>query len=160
MITHKGIKTNAGEARLDQQYKMKGITNNTVDTKISGSDTGGSFVVFEQIGESPKGGPPMHVHPSQDEWFYVLEGEYLFQVDDVRHQMKAGDTIFLPREVPHAFVQLSDKGKMLYSFSPAGKMESFFKATAAWTTPPTAEEVANLFLEHDMKVVGPPLKVD
>jgi len=41
---------------------------------------------------------------------------------------------------------------------PAGKMEAFFKVTDAWSSPPSVEEIANIFREHDMKVVGAPLK--
>ena len=74
--------------------------------------------------------------------------------------MKSGDTIFLPRNVQHAFVQLSEKGKVIVSYIPAVKMEEFFKTTDAWTSPPTLKEIENVFEAHDMKVVGPPLTVD
>jgi len=160
MRTDKGFKINAGEARFGKHYKMKGVTLNTLDIKISSSDTEGDLAVFEQTGLTPKGGPPLHIHPFQDEWFYVVEGEYLFQVGEDKYQMKSGDTIFLPRNVQHAFVQRTGKGKMIVSYLPAGKMEAFFKVTDAWTSPPTAEEIAKVFLKHNMKVVGPPLKVE
>lgn len=74
--------------------------------------------------------------------------------------MKAGDTIFLPRKVQHAFVQLSEKGKMIVSYLPAGKMEDFLAITDKWTSPPTKEEIAKVFSDHYMQVVGAPLKVD
>lgn len=160
MRTDKGFKINTGEARFGKHYKMKGVTSNTLDIKISGKDTDGDLAVFEQNGLTPKGGPPLHIHPFQDEWFYLIEGAYLFQVGEDKYQMKAGDTIFLPRNVQHAFVQLTEKGKMIVSYLPAGNMEAFFKVTDAWSSPPTAEEIARVFLEHDMKVVGPPLKVE
>ncbi len=158
MRTATGFKIKKDEARFGKRYEMKGITSNTLDIKISGNDTGGDLVVFEQTGLTPNGGPPLHIHPFQDEWFYIIEGEYLFQVGNEKHSMKAGDTIFLPRNVQHAFMQLSEKGKMVFSFLPAGKMEDFFKETDAWTSPPTVEEIAKVFREHDMIVVGPPLK--
>ncbi|MFH2056203.1 MAG: cupin domain-containing protein [bacterium] len=157
MRTEKGFKVKAGEARFGKHYKMKGVTSNTLDIKISGADTDGDLAVFEQTGLTPKGGPPLHIHPNQDEWFYVIEGEYLFQVGEDKHQMKAGDTIFLPRAVQHAFVQLTEKGRLIVSYLPAGKMEAFFKVTDAWSSPPAAEEIARVFAEHDMKVVGLPL---
>ncbi|MEX2231669.1 MAG: cupin domain-containing protein [Cyclobacteriaceae bacterium] len=160
MRADKGFKIKAGEARFGKHYKMKGVTSNTLDIKISSSDTEGDLAVFEQTGLTPKGGPPLHIHPFQDEWFYVVEGEYVFQVGEDKYQMKSGDTIFLPRNVQHAFVQLAEKGKMIVSYLPAGKMEAFFKVTDVWTSPPTAEEIAEVFLEHEMKVVGPPLKVE
>jgi len=156
----KGFKVKAGEARFGIHYKMKGVTFNTLDVKISGADTDGKVAVFEQTGLTPNGGPPLHIHPFQDEWFYVIEGEYLFQIGNDKYELMAGDTIFLPKEIQHAFVQLTEKGKMIVTYSPAGKMESFFKTTNNWITPPTKEEIIKVFADHDMKVVGPPLKVD
>lgn len=153
-----GFKVNNSEARFGVHYKMKGVTSNTLDIKISSTDTDGELAVFEQTGLTPKGGPPLHIHPLQDEWFYVIEGEYLFQVGQDKYEMKTGDTIFLPRNVQHAFIQLSDKGKMIVSYLPAGKMEAFFKVTDQWTSLPSKDEIAQVFMDHDMKVVGPPLK--
>lgn len=158
MRTNKGFKVAAGEARFGEQYKMKGITSNNLDIKISGTDTENDLAVFEQTGFNKNGGPPMHIHPLQDEWFYVLEGEYVFQVGDDKYQMKTGDTIFLPRNVQHAFLQLTEKGRMIVSVLPAGKMEAFFKVTDKWSSPPTKEEIEKVFVDHDMKLVGPPLQ--
>ena len=156
----KGFKVGSGEARFGVHYKMKGVTSNTLDIKISGKDTGNELAVFEQTGQTPKGGPPLHIHPNQDEWFYVVEGEYLFQVGDDRYMMKAGDTIFLPRNLQHAFIQLTDRAKVLDSYLPAGKMEEFFAVTDQWESPPTQEEVVQVFADHEMVVVGPPIAVD
>ena len=46
---------------------------------------------------------------------------------------------------------------MIVSYLPAGHMEDFFKVTDQWTSPPSKEEVAKVFADHDMQVVGPPL---
>jgi len=160
MRTNKGFKVDSGNARFGKHYKMKGVTLNTLDIKISANDTDGDLAIFEQTGLTPNGGPPLHIHPYQDEWFYVVEGEYFFQVGEDKYTMKLGDTIFLPRNVQHAFIQLTEKAKMIVSYLPAGKMEDFFKVTDSWTSPPTNEEIVKVFEEHDMKVVGPPLKID
>ena len=158
MIKDNGFKVSAGETRFGKHLKMKGVTLNVLDLKVSSKDTDGALAVFEQTGFTPKGGPPLHIHYNQDEMFYILEGEYKFQVGDDKYSMKQGDTIFLPRNVPHAFVQLTEKAKVLVTYQPAGKMEDFFKVTDAWTSPPTKEEIEKVFEDHEMKVVGPPLK--
>ena len=158
--TKKGFTVKAGEARFGEHYTMKGVTLNNLDIKISGLDTENDLAVFEQTGLTPYGGPPMHIHPFQDEWFYIIDKNYLFQVGEERFQMKSGDTIFLPRNVPHAFLQLTERGKMIVSYLPAGKMEAFFKVTDKWTAPPEKEEIAKVFADHDMQVVGPPLKIE
>ncbi|PSR12893.1 MAG: cupin [Bacteroidetes bacterium] len=152
-----GFKVPSGEARLNKHYTMKGVTKNILDLKIAGEDTDGDLAVFEQTGLTKLGGPPLHIHPHQDEWFFVIKGQYLFQVGEDQYSLSAGDTIFLPRNVKHAFIQLSRRGKMIVSYLPAGKMEDFFKVTDAWTQPPTKAEMAKAFSDHDMEIVGPPL---
>lgn len=155
----KGFKVEAGEARFGVRYSMKGVTFNTLDLKVSAEDSENGCAIFEQTGHTPKGGPPLHIHPEQDEWFYVIEGDYLFQCGEEHFSLKAGDTIFLPRKVQHAFIQLTDKGKMIVGYFPAGKMEGFFAATARWATPPDKDEIVKVFAEHGMQVVGPPLRI-
>ncbi len=156
----KPFRVAAGETRFGKHFKMRGVTLNTLDLKISGQDTGNAMSVFEQIGETPNGGPPLHIHVDQDEWFFVTEGEYLFQCGADKFRMKAGDTIFLPRNMPHAFVQLTEKARTIVSYMPAGKMEEFFAVTDRWTSPPSKEVIAKTFADHGMKVVGEPLKAE
>ncbi len=156
----KGFRIKAGESRSGRHLKMKGVTLNVLDLKISSEDTNGNLAVFEQTGAASRGGPPLHVHPYQDEYFYILEGEYQFQVDQARYYLSAGDTIFLPRNIQHAFIQLTEKARVLVSYSPAGKMEGFFETTDSWTAPPDDELIRKTFSDHEMIVVGPPLKED
>jgi hypothetical protein len=92
--------------------------------------------------------------------FYVIEGSYYFQVGDARYTLSAGDNIFLPRNVPHAWTQISQKGKMNVLFQPAGKMENFFVTVANLDHEPTPAEMAKHFADNEMKIVGPPLKIE
>jgi quercetin dioxygenase-like cupin family protein len=147
------VKTN--ESRFSETTKIGGLNPN--DIKISSKDTSGNLSMFEYQGNE-KGGPPLHVHPYQDEVFYILEGDYLFQIDNDKFKLKQGDTIFLPRQIPHTFTQLTDKGKMLFFFNPAGKMEDFFRTIGNLSSPPTPEEGAQIFEAHELIVVGTPLE--
>lgn len=156
----KGFKANAGEGRYHGHIRLKGVNSNHLDVKISGKDTNGELAIFEQTGLSPKRGTPLHVHPNQDEIFQILEGEYHFKVGDDIHKLKAGDSIFLPRNVPHAWTQVSEKARTTVILQPAGKLEEFFVAMAALEKEPTQEEVTKIFAAHEMKVVGPRLIVD
>lgn len=156
----KGFKVSGGEGRYHGHIQLKGVNSNIQDVKVSGKDTGGDLAIFEQTGLSPKRGTPLHIHPSQDEVFRVLEGEYHFQVGQDKYQLKAGDSIFLPRKVAHAWTQVSERGRMTVIVQPAGKLEEFFVTMAALQKEPSKEEIAKIFADHDMQVVGPPLKVD
>jgi len=157
--TDKGFKISAGEGRLHGHIKLKGVNSNILDLKVSGKDTAGGMAVFEQTSISQGRGTPLHIHHFQDEIFYVVEGEYYFQVGDLKSRLSPGDSIFLPRKVPHAWTQVSEKGKMTVTFQPAGKMEEFFVTMAGLKDEPTAEQVAQIFIDNEMKVVGPPLKI-
>ena len=151
----KGFIVKNGEARFVEHTPM-GINPN--DTKISSKDTDGMLSVFEYMGKQ-KIGPPLHLHFDQDEIFYVVEGEYLFQLDQEQSILKAGDTIFLPRKISHTWVQLSDSGKLIYLLQPAGKFEEFFQKFSVMTTRelPPMDEMQKFFMAHGMKIMGPPL---
>lgn len=56
--TNKGFKVNSGEARYGTHYKMKGVTLNVLDIKISSKDTDGELAVFEQMDSRQKEGLP------------------------------------------------------------------------------------------------------
>lgn len=156
----KGFKTEAGAGRKYGHLKLKGVNANQMDVKISGSDTEGGLAIFEQTSLSPGRGAPLHVHPTQDEVFYVIEGAYYFQVGDDKFHLKAGDSIFLPRQVPHAWTQVAPIGKMLVIMQPAGKLEDFFVALAGMDHDPSKDELTRLFSDNEMQIVGPPLKID
>ncbi|RRQ50220.1 cupin domain-containing protein [Maribacter algicola] len=156
----KGFKVNAGEGRIHGHLKLKGVNSNILDVKISGKDTNGELAVFEQTSLSQGRGTPLHVHTSQDEIFYILEGAYYFQVDDKKYQMAVGDSIFLPRNVPHAWTQKSKTGKMTVILQPAGKLEDFFVTMAGLNHEPTLKEIEGIFEDNEMRVVGPPLLLE
>ncbi len=155
----KAFKAKAGEGRKHGHIQLKGVNANVLDVKISGTDTNGALAIFEQTSLSQGRGTPLHVHPAQDEVFYVIEGAYEFLVGKERFSLTVGESIFLPREVPHAWTQASPKGKMLVTLQPAGKLENFFVQMAALDHEPSQEEVARIFEANEMKVVGPPLKL-
>lgn len=156
----KGFKIKAGEGRKHGHLKLRGVNSNQLDVKISGSDTDGDLAIFEQTSLSQGRGTPLHVHPKQDEIFYVLEGKYRFKVGDEMFELTASESIFLPRAVPHAWSQLSPNGRMIVILQPAGKLEDFFVTMAGMDHEPTQEEVAKVFAANEMQVVGPPLKID
>ncbi|MEP6683693.1 MAG: cupin domain-containing protein [Parafilimonas sp.] len=156
----KGFKISKGEGRIHGHIKLKGVNANVLDVKISGSDTDGGLAIFEQTSLSQGKGTPLHIHHFQDEIFSVIEGSYKFQVGDDKYDLTTGDSIFLPRKVAHAWTQVSEKGKMNVILQPAGKLENFFVTMAALGHEPGQQEIAKIFSDNDMQVVGPPLKIE
>jgi len=141
----------AGQDRLGETHSL-GFS--TILFKVLTRDAGGGLFVIEHKGLG-HGGPPVHIHPHQDEWFYVMEGEVLFQVGSERKTLRAGESMLGPRGIPHGFMGAgSTPAHMIIAFTPAGMMEGFFREAAVPNGPPMD---ARLFANYDMEYVGPPL---
>ena len=96
------------------------IGGDHITIKATGKETGGAFTVIETI-VPPQSGPPRHVHHRESETFYVLEGEFEFQVGDEKTMATTGDFLLAPPHVPHRFRNVSDlSGKLLIVCQPAG----------------------------------------
>jgi mannose-6-phosphate isomerase-like protein (cupin superfamily) len=61
-------------------------------TKVSTQDTGGELYVFQHTNMG-KSGPPRHVHHAQDEWFYVVNGEFAAEIGNEKFWLRPGDTV-------------------------------------------------------------------
>jgi mannose-6-phosphate isomerase-like protein (cupin superfamily) len=153
----KVIKVISGEDRFGKPISL--FQGDTFYTKISTTDTDGDIYVFESTREK-EGGPALHLHYEQDEFWYILQGKFLFKVGEETFNAKAGDTVFGPRNVPHAFAKIGKgEAKLLIFYQPAGKMEKMFKDISEGATKniTTQEEKARFFQEYGLKLVGPPL---
>lgn len=104
--------------------------------------------------------PARHLHHEQDEWFHIIDGEYDFEVGDEKFHLRAGDSLFAPRKVPHAWACVSETpGTLMATLQPAGTMEAFFQKLPQYVGKPRAsnEEMAKFHAEHGMQITGPPL---
>ena len=153
---NKGITVKAGHDRFDKPISL--FEGDTFHTKVSAKDSDGDVYVFESI-RVKEGGPSFHLHYDQDEFWYILQGEFLFKVGDESFTAKTGDTVFGPRKVPHAFSKLGEgEARILMFFQPAGKMEDMFQKIRAGVTKGLTEEQMDAFRhEHGIKKVGPAL---
>lgn len=151
-----GFLVSAGKDRFDKPITL--LQGDTFFTKISTKDTNGDLYVYEST-RLKEGGPPHHYHFNQDEWWYVLEGEFLIKVGETIHRAKAGDSVFGPRMVPHSFAKVGEApGKLLMIFQPAGKMEEYFKKVSEGATKDlTEEERVRMNEEYEVKQVGLPI---
>lgn len=65
-----------------------------------------------------------HSH-KHEQMTYCLEGSFEFYVEDKVERINAGDTIYLPSDIPHYCALLSKKGRLLDVFTPI--REDFLK---------------------------------
>lgn len=89
----------AGEGRTPQPLNILGPE---ILVKLADADTLGDVAIFHQI-VPPLGGPPLHRHSYEDEWFYVLNGKMTLEIDGERKLLYAGGSAFAPRGTVHAF---------------------------------------------------------
>ncbi|MCA1698702.1 MAG: cupin domain-containing protein [Actinobacteria bacterium] len=109
--------------------------------KATAADTGGQMTILE-ITEPPNGEGPLHVHHSEDEGFWILDGSATFEIGDQTIEARAGDYLFGPRDIPHRYSTGPDGCRMLFIFTPGG-FEGVLRATsrpAARRALPTAAE--------------------
>ncbi|NWF78783.1 MAG: cupin domain-containing protein [Chloroflexi bacterium] len=147
------LRVPAGADRFGEQRSL-GIS--TIDFKLIPQDSQ-SLLVIENTFHA-RGGPARHLHYEQDEWFYILEGDFSFEVGAERSTLRPGDSLLAPRQVPHVWAYVGDaRGRILVTFLPAGAMEAFFReVTKANAMPP---QDPALWRAHGMELLGPPLPV-
>jgi quercetin dioxygenase-like cupin family protein len=117
---------------------------------LSGTDTGGQFTMWTEV-TPPGGGPPLHYHLNDDEWFFPLEGCVEFFKDNAWTEVPIGSAVFMPRGVVHTFRNSGDKPlKMLIHTAPSG-FETFFARCAeefAKPNPPDMSRIVEISAEH------------
>lgn len=152
----KGFKVDAGKDRFDKSISP--FEGDRFYTKVSTKDTAGGMFVFEST-RINEGGPILHTHYETDEFWYILQGEFLIKVGDTTYTAKAGDLVFGPRMVPHTFAKIGKgEARVIICHQPAGKMEEYFKKLSEGVGKNMSEaERDNMRKEHGFEKVGPPL---
>src|SRR5262245_19206478 len=109
--------------------------------KVSGEDTGGAFAVVEHL-IAPGGLVLPHLHRTEDEYSYVLEGTIGARVGD--HEVVAGPGSYLikPRGLMHTFWNAGPgPARLLEVIAPAG-FEAYFAELATAGDPGRRPELA------------------
>ncbi len=148
--------SNGGD-RLGERLMVEGVV--PLDRKVTTQDSNGGMLIYEHK-DVGKGGPPRHLHYEQDEWLYALAGEFVVEIGDERLLLKQGDSVFAPRNIPHAWAHMTDEpATLLFIAQPAGSMEAFFEKISGRKEPFAWEELENIYTAHGMKLVGNPIDI-
>jgi mannose-6-phosphate isomerase-like protein (cupin superfamily) len=152
----KGLFVKAGADRDNKPFKW---LDATFQVKLSGKDCGGRCVIFDT--QRPEQvGPPLHLHNNCDEWFFVQEGDFKFQVGGETMRLTAGDSLLVPLNTPHAFVKTSEgTARLIVMHQPAATMEEYFRSVIT-IADQSVEGRRALGERHGMFIVGPALKAD
>jgi mannose-6-phosphate isomerase-like protein (cupin superfamily) len=99
---------------------------------LDGKQTGEKFTAFVNI-SPPGGGPGPHYHEREDEWFYIVEGEVSFLMNDTWVDVFPGDCVYSPRGSVHGFKNKTDQPiRVFMNIAPAGFERFFAEVAEEW----------------------------
>ena len=132
------------------------IGGDVITFKATGADTNGAYTVLETV-VPPNSGPPKHLHRRESESFYVVEGDFEFQVGDETINAGPGSFLIAPSNLAHCFRNRSSTpGKLIIVCQPAG-FEDFVKefATIPTNAQPAPRQMAELGARYVIKFIPP-----
>ena len=137
----------------NEQGRVLNVIGDNQNIKLTGKDTNGQFTLIEQNNE-PGIGIPLHVHENEDEVFQVLTGQVEMTIGDNTTTLNAGDIIFCPKGIPHAWrVVGEEKARAMLSIFPAG-LENMFEELAQMPAgPPDLDKLAEICGKYNLKFV-------
>lgn len=125
--------------------------------KLAAGAAAGSITVLEDV-SPPHHGPPLHAHDFE-EFFYILTGKFLFEVDGTSFEVQAGDFVHAPSGVPHVFQNTTDQeAKMLVIARPGG-VEGYFAELAErmMNDPGNVPALNAIAKRYGIVILGPPI---
>ena len=134
-------------------FGPKGREADVTELLATRDQTGGALGLFRQT-IAPKSGPPTHIHQAEDEFFYVVKGEFKVKLGDRIMSVPAQSVVFVPRGTPHSFQNIgTEPGVLLVGVTPGG-FERMFKERQGVD----AETNRAIMKKHNMEEVGPPFE--
>ena len=128
-----------------------------IPCKLSSEDTGGACTIFE-MNALPRSGPFFHVHHREDEWYYVLDGKFLFKAGSEEHNLVTGGSIWLPRGIPNVWANTEIKdGKLILMCQPGGFEKFFDEMGNVALDKKSPDTMRDLMAKYGMEMLGPPI---
>ena len=112
----------------------------SIEARLQEERSQGALAVVENVLAAEAVGPPLHVSPSLDETFYVLEGTAAFRVGEALFTALPGASVFVPRGTPHTYANPSSQ-----------------RARLLLVCTPGANDVSAEDSSHYSRIVGEPL---
>jgi quercetin dioxygenase-like cupin family protein len=100
------------------------VAGNVYTILVSGEDTDGRYCLIDMI-VPPGGGPPPHRHDFE-EMFTLLEGELEFVFRGQVTAVRAGSTVNIPANAPHAFRNASSATAHMLCLCALAGQDAFF----------------------------------
>ena len=138
---------------------------------LSSADSGGALGMA-LVTQPPGTATPLHRHSNEAEAFFLLDGSMTYRAGDETFHLSAGDFIWLPSGLPHAFRVTGSRPVRFLGFtSPGGLMGLYDEVGIAATERrlpgldgrPMDKEIARwneVGPRYGLQVVGPPLPLE
>ncbi len=134
------------------------VVPDELQCKVRTSDLGGRLCIM-LADHNPWEGPPLHSHRDGDEWFYVVKGEFVYEVGGKLYRVVEGGSLVAPQKIPHRYINGPTSGTLFVGLTPGGKLEEFFEEGARRRrnpspTPPSHEEMVALYAKYNVDYLG------
>ena len=97
---------------------------------------------------------PPHIHPTQDEWIYMLDGELEVEFGEEKVVARTGDTVKMPRGIAHGIFNRSGTTALcVFGVAPSRRLYDLFIALDGVTDP---AELVRLSALHEVDFLPPP----
>ncbi len=147
-------------AQAAQHQQIGWLGGSTVSVLLDGAATRGQLtVVRSRMTEGDAS--PLHVHHREDEMFILLSGHGRFWFGEEVHEVGEGGSVFLPRDVPHAYRITSPEADFLTLCTPSG-MEGFFRGAGKDLSDGASEwevsmsDLVEAAVAGGQEILGPP----
>jgi quercetin dioxygenase-like cupin family protein len=96
---------------------------------------------------------PPHIHPTQDEFIWVMEGKFELVLDGQAHTASAGDLVRMPMGNPHGiFNKTETSNRALMWVSPTRQLVELFNAINNMSDIP---EMVRISAGHEVQFLPP-----
>ena len=146
----------ASSSKVDNENNSgpwyEGPHGERIAVRLSNGDTNGMYAIVESVAATGSA-TPMHLHRNEAEQVLIIEGAYRIAVGEKVFEKSGGDSMILPRGVPHSWRNISNEpGRMVVILTPAGFEQSV--QTIRNRPPEKLEAVA---ASYGWYIVGPPV---
>ena len=134
----------------------------TLTVLLGGEQTGGALTVMFDI-TPPGGGPPLHVHSREDEFFQVVEGQISYFADGKWTEIGAGGVAYFPRGVPHHYRNVGTTPSKHWILTTPSGFEHFFARCAeefAKSGGPDMDRIVAIHNEYGIELLETPQAQD
>jgi quercetin dioxygenase-like cupin family protein len=147
----------------DQSLTHLGLVGDTYTILLTGDQTAGRYTLID-MQVPPGGGPPPHRHDFE-EMFTVLDGEVELTFRGERMVARAGQTVNVPANAPHAFTNASGQpARLLCMCSPSGQEQFFLEVGQPVTTrteaPPRLDQAAQAAFIAKSQALAPQYRTE